>query len=94
MKRLVRDAVLIGATAAAVWFVRGDAQQTEPVAYNVPVVILCNQGIVTSANISEGAFSLYNLRWSADYPLQQSLRGGSSFFDCTITPYLAEDVGP
>jgi hypothetical protein len=41
MRRLLRDAVVIGITAAAVWLIRGEAQQTEPVGYNVPVRITC-----------------------------------------------------
>ena len=88
MKRLVRDAALIGLTAAAVWFVRGDATQQAPeVTYGSPVQIVCTEGRIDNAMASGAALDRVSLFWRP-WAGPESLRGLATLNGCAIYPVL------
>ena len=95
MRRLMRDACLIGITAAAVWFIRGDAQQTEPVPYAVPVQIVCQAGELTTAQVGQTP-SGFTISWRDTGITQSAFQQRAMFQNCAIYPWIGggEDVGP
>lgn len=87
MKRLVRDAVLIGATAVAVWVIRGDAQQTEPMGYGQSFQLVCTEGRISNAMASEAAMGRVEFFWWP-WAGPESLRGEANLSGCVAYPDL------
>lgn len=97
MRRLIRDAVLVAATALAVWFVRGDAQQSTPLGYGEPFQLTCTQGEIRQAYFSVDTFGYLSFSWEprADLPdgvLFDYKKGVMAFTGCTAHP--GQPYGP
>lgn len=87
MRRLMRDALLVAATAACVWFVRGEAQEDYTVVYGVPMQVICTGGRIENAEMSQAALDRVTLTWRTGIA-PQSICGNANLTRCVLYPDL------
>lgn len=87
MKRLLVDALLIGAVAFGAWTVRGEAVREVPVAYGDDIRLVCSSGELVVTQLHESAVALTLTIGSGD-PRFAGVEGmdGGSILACTIEP--------